>query len=96
MLMDQSSRDDTLVDVGPPGATLAGAVSRQSSRDKRPKRSARGSSMRGEGKAISERVVDREEIEIIMWTLVDTFTMVRQIHSVLFDEGDEEEEDRDS
>jgi len=53
VLMDQSSRDDTLVDVGPPGATPTGAVSRQSSRDKHAKRSARGSSMRGEGKAIS-------------------------------------------
>ena len=53
MLMDQSSRDDTLVDVGPPGATPAGAVSCQSSPDKRHKRSAEGSSMEGEGKAIS-------------------------------------------
>lgn len=53
MLMDQSSRDDTLVGVGPPGAAPAGAVSRQSSRDKRRKRSAGGSSMEGEGRAIS-------------------------------------------
>ena len=53
MLMDQSSRDDTLVDVGPPGAPRAGAVSHQSSRDKRGKRSAGESSTRGEGKAIS-------------------------------------------
>ena len=53
MLMDQSSRDDTLVGIGPPGATPAGAVSSQSSRDKRRKRSARGSSMRGQGRAIS-------------------------------------------
>lgn len=53
MLIDQSSRDDTLVDVGPPGAPPAGAVSPQSSRDKRAKRSAGASSMRGEGKAIS-------------------------------------------
>src|SRR2546426_790749 len=51
--MDQSSRDDTLVDVGPPGATPAGAVSSQSSRDKHAKRSAGGSSMDGEGRAIS-------------------------------------------
>ncbi len=63
MLMDQSSRDDTLVDVEPPGATLAGAVSRQSSRDKRPKRSARGSSMRGEGKAISD-VAQHEGVRV--------------------------------
>jgi NAD(P)-dependent dehydrogenase (short-subunit alcohol dehydrogenase family) len=41
------------VDVGPPGATPAGAVSSQSSRDKRTKRSAGGSSMDGEGRAIS-------------------------------------------
>lgn len=53
MLMDQSSRDDTLVGVGPPGASPAGAVSRQSSRDKRRKRSAGKISMRGEGRAIS-------------------------------------------
>lgn len=51
--MDQSSRDDTLVDVGPPGAPPAGAVSRQSSRDKRRKRSAGESSMEEEGRAIS-------------------------------------------
>ena len=53
MLMDQSSRDDTLVDVGPPGATPAGAVSSQSSRDKHAKRSAGESSMEAEGRAIS-------------------------------------------
>ncbi len=45
--------DDTLVDVGPPGATPTGAVSRQSSQDKRRKRSAGASSMDGEGRAIS-------------------------------------------
>jgi hypothetical protein len=60
--MDQSSRDDTLVDVGPPGATPAGAVSHQSSPDKRAKRSAEGSSMDGEGRAISAHtIVDRQE-----------------------------------
>ncbi len=53
MLMDQSSRDDTLVDVGPPGAPPAGAVSPQSSQDKRRKRSAGESSMEEEGRAIS-------------------------------------------
>ena len=53
MLMDQSSRDDTLVGVGPPEATPAGAVSLQSSRDKRAKRSAGASSMEEEGRAIS-------------------------------------------
>ena len=53
MLMDQSSRDDTLVGIGSPGAAPAGAVSLQSSRDKHRKRSARGSSIGGEGRAIS-------------------------------------------
>lgn len=53
MLIDQSSRDDTLADVGPPGATPAGAVSHQSSRDKHRKRSAKASSMEEEGRAIS-------------------------------------------
>lgn len=64
MLMDQSSRDDTLVDVGPPGPSLRDAVSRQSSRDKQPKRSLRETLLvtvglkkpyRVEGKAISDR-----------------------------------------
>jgi len=53
VLMDQSSRDDTLVGIGSPGAAPAGAVSSQSSRDKRRERSAGGSSIRGEGRAIS-------------------------------------------
>src|SRR3990170_1698348 len=53
VLIDQSSRDDTLAGLEPPGAAPAGAVSHQSSRDKRRKRSAGGSSMRGEGRAIS-------------------------------------------
>jgi ferrochelatase len=57
VLMDQSSRDDTLVGVGPPGASPAGAVSPQSSRDKRAKRSAGASSTDGEGRAISAAVV---------------------------------------
>ncbi len=39
MLMDQSSRDDTLVGVRPPPVTPGDAVSFQSSQDKRPKRS---------------------------------------------------------
>src|SRR2546425_4391739 len=51
--MDQSSRDDTLGGIRSPGAAPAGAVSSQSSRDKRRNRSAGGSSMRGEGRAIS-------------------------------------------
>jgi hypothetical protein len=39
VLMDQSSRDDTLVGVGPPGAGPWDAVSHQSSGDKQRKRS---------------------------------------------------------
>jgi hypothetical protein len=39
VLMDQSSRDDTLVVVGPPGPSPWDAVSSQSSRDKHGKRS---------------------------------------------------------
>ena len=39
MLMDQSSRDDTLAGFGPPPVTPRDAVSRQSSKDKRGKRS---------------------------------------------------------
>ena len=53
MLIDQSSRDDTLVGVRPPGGSPAGAVSSQSSRDKHRKRSAGEISMRGEGRPIS-------------------------------------------
>jgi hypothetical protein len=52
VLMDQSSEDDTLVGIGSPGAAPTGAVSSQSSRDKHRKRSAGGSSMEGEGRAI--------------------------------------------
>jgi hypothetical protein len=39
VLMDQSSRDDILEGVRPPPVTPEDAVSRQSSRDKRRKRS---------------------------------------------------------
>jgi hypothetical protein len=39
VLMDQSSRDDTLAGFGPPPVTPGDAVSRQSSKDKRRKRS---------------------------------------------------------
>jgi hypothetical protein len=62
VLMDQSSRDDTLVGIGSPGAAPADAVSFQSSRDKRRKRSAGGSSMEGEGRAIS---ADSQPIEAL-------------------------------
>ena len=53
MLMDQSSWDDTLVDVGPPRPFPGDAVSFQSSRDERRKRSP-GKTPRREGRAISE------------------------------------------
>ena len=39
MLMDQSSRDNTLAGVRPPPVTAGDAVSSQSSQDKRTKRS---------------------------------------------------------
>ena len=60
MLMDQSSRDDTVVGVTPPRPPAGDAVSHQSSKDKRTKRSpAEASDM--EGKPISER---RERPEV--------------------------------
>lgn len=52
MLMDQSSRDDTVVGVRPPRPTAGDAVSFQSSRDKRRKRSPTEASAM-EGKPIS-------------------------------------------
>jgi hypothetical protein len=51
--MDQSSRDDTLLGVGPSPGPGRGAVSLQSSRDKCRKRSLPGSTVRREGRAIS-------------------------------------------
>jgi hypothetical protein len=42
---------------------------------------------------MSEQVVDREEIEIMMWTLADTLVLVRAIYWVLFEEDDEQEEE---
>ena len=39
MLMDQSSQDNTLAGFGPPPVTPGDAVSHQSSKDKRRKRS---------------------------------------------------------
>ena len=53
MLMNQSSRDHTLLDVRPSPGPGRGAFSRQSSRDKRRKRSLPGSTVRKEGSAIS-------------------------------------------
>jgi hypothetical protein len=52
VLMDQSSQDDTLVGVGPPGPSPWDAVSRQSSGDKLRKRSQRETHEQG-GNAIS-------------------------------------------
>ena len=52
MLMDQSSQDHTLLGVGPPPVTPGDAVSHQSSRDKRAKRSL-GDPDAKEGSAIS-------------------------------------------
>ena len=53
VLMNQSSRDHTLLDVRPSPGPGRGAVSSQSSRDKRHKRSLPGSTVRREGRAIS-------------------------------------------
>jgi len=54
--MDQSSWDDTLQGVRPSPGPGRGAVSRQSSRDKRPQRSLPGTTVRKEGRAISDPV----------------------------------------
>src|SRR3954452_19106086 len=51
--MNQSSKDHTLLDVRPSPGPGRGAVSSQSSRDKRRKRSLPGSTVRREGRAIS-------------------------------------------
>ena len=53
VLMNQSSQDHTLQDVRPSPEPGRGAVSHQSSRDKRAKRSLPGSTVRREGRAIS-------------------------------------------
>jgi hydroxypyruvate isomerase len=53
VLMNQSSRDYALLDVGPSSGTGRGTVSSQSSWDKRHKRSRPGSTVRREGRAIS-------------------------------------------
>src|SRR5215218_9491589 len=55
--MNQSSRDDTLLDVRPSPGPGRGAVSSQSSGDKHRKRSLPGSTVRREGRAISNVVV---------------------------------------
>ena len=56
VLMNQSSRDDTLQGVRPSPGPGRGAVSSQSSRDKRRKRSLPGTAVRREGRAISSHV----------------------------------------
>ena len=53
VLMNQSSRDYTLLDVRPSPGPGRGAVSSQSSRDKQSKRSLPGTAVRREGRAIS-------------------------------------------
>lgn len=53
VLMNQSSRDYTLLDVRPSPGPGRGAVSSQSSQDKRPKHSLPGTTVRKEGRAIS-------------------------------------------
>jgi len=61
--MDQSSRDDTLLDVRPSPVPGRGAVSHQSSRDKHRKRSLPDPVVREEGRAISiERSEERSEM----------------------------------
>ena len=56
--MNQSSRDHTLLDIRPSPGPGRGAVSCQSSRDKRRKRSLPGTTVRKEGRAISAATVD--------------------------------------
>jgi hypothetical protein len=42
---------------------------------------------------MSEELIDREEVNALMWNAADTLTLVRDIHSLLFMEDDEEEEE---
>jgi len=64
--MNQSSRDHTLLDIRPSPGPGRGAVSCQSSRDKRRKRSLPGSTVRKEGRAISVvRTEDRGAVRIV-------------------------------
>jgi hypothetical protein len=41
---------------------------------------------------VSDSIVDREEIEIMMWNLADTLTYVRDLHDLFLGDDDEEEE----
>jgi hypothetical protein len=76
------------VDVGPPEATPTGAVSSQSSRDKRRKRSAGASSIRGEGRAISADDDDRQaELE----DAVDPDELAVEDDVLMWDEGADDE-----
>jgi hypothetical protein len=45
---------------------------------------------------VGESLIDREEINALMWNVVDTLSLVRDIHSVVFGEDDEEEEEGDA
>ena len=45
---------------------------------------------------VGEGLIDREEIDALMWNVVDTLAMVRDIHLVLFGADDEEEEEGDT
>ena len=45
---------------------------------------------------VGEGLIDREEIDALMWNVVDTLAMVRDIHLVLFGADDEEEEEGDA
>lgn len=58
MLMDQSSGDDTVLGVRPPGHPTGVAVSHQSSKDKLAERSPVEFPLREEGRAISSRLED--------------------------------------
>jgi hypothetical protein len=74
VLMDQSSWDDTLVDVGSPRPFPGEAVSFQSSRDKRQKLSP-GKTSRGEGRAIGDR-----ETDIAGWDRAEFWALVYRVN----------------
>ena len=67
VLMNQSSRDHTLLDVRPSPEPGRGAVSSQSSNDEQAKRSLPGSTVRKEGSAISEP--EESETQVRLRTL---------------------------
>ena len=46
-------------------------------------------------RAVSEAVVDREEIELMIWAIADIRTDVREIHELIFGGDDEEEAEED-